>query len=85
MFQYIELNSKQNLMEKLDEQDIFLLTKVKHENKHIIKNIIAEYDISHSLDPIFKLYKGNYEALQKSLLDFFQKRYEDLLYLSKDL
>jgi hypothetical protein len=83
--EFVMLGKNLNIIESFDEQDILILSKVKEENKFIAKNIIAHYGLTHSLSPIFKKFKNDYESLQKALLEFSNKRKDDLLELIKNL
>ena len=85
MEQFIKLGTKPNIIDTFDEQDILILSKVKKENKMIAKSIIAEYGLTHPLKHFIKKYKDNYDELEKSLLIFSNKRYFDLLELTKKL
>jgi hypothetical protein len=85
MEEFIKLGSTPNIIESFDEQDTFILSKVKEQNKVIVKNIIAQYGLTHSLNSIFKKFKNDYEGLQKALLEFSNKRKSDLLELIKNL
>ncbi len=85
MEEFIKLGSTPNIIDSFDEQDIFVLSKVKEENKSKVKNIIAEYGLTHPLNPIFKKFKNDYEGLQKALLEFSNKRKDDLLEIVKNL
>lgn len=85
MEEFIKLGSTPNIIESFDEQDILILSKVKEENKIIVKTIIAQYGLTHSLNSIFKQFKNDYDGLQKALLEFSNKRKSDLLEIVKNL
>ena len=85
MEEFIKLGSIPNIIDTFDEQDIFILSKVKEENKLIVKKLIAEYGLTHPLNPIFRKFKDNYDGLQKALLNFSIKRKDDLLEIIKTL
>jgi hypothetical protein len=84
MEEYIKLGSKSNIIDTFDEQDNTILSKVKKENTEKVKNIIAEYGLNHSLNPIFRKYKDDYDGLQNALLEFSKRRLSDLLELTKN-
>jgi hypothetical protein len=82
---FIKIENKPTVIDEFNEQDKFILQKVKSTNKYKAKDIIADYGLSHPLKPIFTTYKNNYDQMILALEKFAVKRFKDLLELTKDL
>jgi len=85
MTEFIKIVSKPNVIDEFDEQDEYILSRVKEKNVFLAKNIIARYGLAHPLDSYFKKYRNDFDGLQQALSDFSKKRKADLLELTKDL
>jgi hypothetical protein len=80
-----KIEIKPTIIEEFKIQDELILQKTNPRNKFIVKNIIADYGLTHSLDPYFKKYINDYEGLKNALDEFSKKRLKDLLELTKIL
>jgi hypothetical protein len=83
--EFIKIENKPTIIDKFNEQDKSIYTRVKPENKTIVKDIILKYSLTHSLKSIFDSFENDYERLKIELEKFSQKRYNDLVNLTKNL
>ena len=81
--EFVMLGSVPSIVEGFDDQDDYILSKTKEENKFKVRNIIAQYGLTHSLDPIFKKFKNDYIGLKKALQFFSDRRNIELMELVK--
>ncbi len=81
----IMIQDKPTVIDQFNEQDKIILNKTKPENRKIVKDIIADYGLSHPLKPFFDNFRNDYDKLKAALEEFSRKRQEELNKLTQNL
>jgi hypothetical protein len=83
--EFIKIENKPTIIDKFNEQDKLIYLGAKPENKNKVKDIILKYSLTHSLKNIFESFENDYQKLKSEFEKFSEKRYKDLLELTKNL